>query len=47
MKVVPSSSTTLVKLNDAIEFSDGSLMSTPSWRASCQRSTASPTEGYP
>jgi hypothetical protein len=29
MKVVPSSSTTLVKLKDAIEFFDGCSMNTP------------------
>jgi hypothetical protein len=47
IKVVPSSSMVLVKLNDAIEFSGGSSMSTPTWRASCQCSTTTPTEGYP
>jgi hypothetical protein len=44
---VPLSSTTLVKLNDTIEFSDGSSMSTPTWRISCQCFIATPTEGYP
>jgi hypothetical protein len=29
MKVMPSSSMTLVKLNDATKFFDGSSMSTP------------------
>jgi hypothetical protein len=47
MKVVPSSSTTLVKLKDAIEFSSGCLMTYPTWRASCQCFTAMPTEEYP
>jgi hypothetical protein len=46
MKVVPSSSTVLVKLNNAIKFSGGSSMSTPSWRTSCQCFTSTPTEGY-
>jgi hypothetical protein len=47
MKVVPSSSTLLVKLRDAIEFSSGCLMNIPTWRASCRCFTATPTEGYP
>jgi hypothetical protein len=40
-------STTLVKLKDAIEFSSGCSMNTPTWRASCRCFTATPTEGYP
>jgi hypothetical protein len=47
MKVVPSSSTALVKLKDAIEFFGGCSMNTPTWRASCCYFTATPTEGYP
>jgi hypothetical protein len=47
MKVVPSSSTVLVKLRDAIEFSGGCSMNTPTWRATCRCFTATPTEGYP
>jgi hypothetical protein len=47
MKVVPSLSTALVKLNDAIEFSSGCSMNTPTWRANCHCFTATPTEGYP
>jgi hypothetical protein len=47
MKVVPSSSTMLVKLKDAIEFSGGCSMNIPTWRASCQCFTTTPTEGYP
>jgi hypothetical protein len=47
MRVVPSSSTVLVKLRDAIEFSGGCSMSTPTWRARCRYFTATPTEGYP
>jgi hypothetical protein len=47
MKVVPLSSTVLVKLSDAIEFSCGCLMNTPTWRASYRCFTAMPTEGYP
>jgi hypothetical protein len=46
-KVVPSSSTLLVKLKDAIEFSGGCSMNTPTWRASCWCFTTKPTEGYP
>jgi hypothetical protein len=46
VNVVPSSSTALVKLNDAIEFSGGSLMSTNTWCASCRCFTATPTEGH-
>jgi hypothetical protein len=34
-------------LNDAIEFSSGSSMSTANWHASCWCFTATPTEGYP
>jgi hypothetical protein len=34
-------------LNDAIEFIDGSLMSTPTWRASSRCFTTKPTKGYP
>jgi hypothetical protein len=47
MKVVPSSSTTLVKLNDAIEFTGGSSMSAPTWHTSCWCFTTTPIEGYP
>jgi hypothetical protein len=47
VNVVPSLSTALVKLIDAIEFSGGSLMNTPTWRVSCRCFTATPTEGYP
>jgi hypothetical protein len=47
IKVVPSSSMVLVKLRDAIEFSGGCSMNTPTWRASCRCFTATPTEGYP
>jgi hypothetical protein len=47
MKVVPSSSTALVKLKDGIEFSGGCLMNTPTWRASCRCFIATLTEGYP
>jgi hypothetical protein len=36
-----------VKLNDAIEFSSGSSMSTPTWRASCRCFTTTPTEDTP
>jgi hypothetical protein len=36
-----------VKLKDAIEFSGGCWMNTPTWRASCRCFTAMPTEGYP
>jgi hypothetical protein len=46
-KVVPSSSTALLKLKDAIEFSGGCSMNTPTWRASCWCFTATRTEGYP
>jgi hypothetical protein len=47
MKVVPLSSTVLVKLKDAIEFSGGCSMNSPIWRASYRCFTATPTEGYP
>jgi hypothetical protein len=47
MKVVPSPSTLLVKLKDAIEFSSGCSMNTLTWRASCRCFIAMPTEGYP
>jgi hypothetical protein len=47
IKVVPSLSTTLVKWKDAIEFSSGCSMNSPTWRASCRCFTATPTEGYP
>jgi hypothetical protein len=47
VKVVPSSITVLVKLKDAIEFSGGYSMNTPTWCASCRYFTATPTEGYP
>jgi hypothetical protein len=33
---VPLSSTALVKLKDAIEFSGGCSMNTPTWRTSCR-----------
>jgi hypothetical protein len=46
-RVVPSSSKVLVKLSDAIEFSSGCSMNTPTWRNSCQCFTTRPTEGYP
>jgi hypothetical protein len=46
VKVVPSSSTAMVKFKDAIEFSGGCSMNTPTWRASCQCFTSTPTEGY-
>jgi hypothetical protein len=36
-----------VKLKDAIEFSDGCSMNTPTWCTSCRYFTAMPTEGYP
>jgi hypothetical protein len=47
MKVVPSSSTALVKLKDAIEFSSGCSMDTPTWHTSCWCFTTTPIEGYP
>jgi hypothetical protein len=47
MKVVPSSSTTLVKLKDAIEFFGGCSMNSPTWRASYQCFTATSTKGNP
>jgi hypothetical protein len=47
MKVVPSSSTALVKLKDAIEFSGGCSMNTPTWRAKYRCFTTTLTEGYP
>jgi hypothetical protein len=47
MKVVPSSSTVLVKLKDAIEFSGGCSMNTPTWHASYRYFTTTPNEGYP
>jgi hypothetical protein len=47
MKVVLLSSTVLVKLRDAFEFSGGCLINTPIWRASCRCFTATPIEGYP
>jgi hypothetical protein len=47
MKIVPSSSTVLGKLRNAIEFSSGCSMNTPTWRTSCQCFTAKPTEAYP
>jgi hypothetical protein len=37
----------LVKLRDAIEFSSGCSMNTPTWRTSYWCFTATPTEGYP
>jgi hypothetical protein len=39
--------TTLVNLNDAIEFADGSSMRTPTRRASCRCFTACPSRGIP
>jgi hypothetical protein len=47
MKVVSSSSTALVKLKNAIEFSGGCLMNTSTRHDSCRCFTATPTEGYP
>jgi hypothetical protein len=47
MNVVPSSSTVLVKLKDAIEISGGCSMNTPTWRANYRCFTVTPTEGYP
>jgi hypothetical protein len=47
MNVAPSSSMVLVKLKDAIEFSGGCSMNTPTWHTSCQCFTATLTEGYP
>jgi hypothetical protein len=47
MKVVPSSSTALVKLKDAIKFSGGCSMNSPTWHASYWCFTTMPTEGYP
>jgi hypothetical protein len=47
VNVMPSSSTALIKLNDAIEFSGGSSMSAPTWRASCRCFTAKTTEDTP
>jgi hypothetical protein len=47
MKVVPLSSTTLVKLNDSIEFSGGCSMNISTWRTSYRCFTATLTEGYP
>jgi hypothetical protein len=46
VKVVPSLNTMLVKLKDAIKFSGGCSMNTPTWRASYWCFTATPTEGY-
>jgi hypothetical protein len=46
MDVAPSSNVT-VNLNDAIEFSRGALMNTPTWRVSCRCFIRQPTEGYP
>jgi hypothetical protein len=46
MKVVPTSSTALVKLKDTIEFNGGCSMNTPTWRTSCWCLTSKPTEGY-
>jgi hypothetical protein len=37
----------LVKLRDAIDFSSGCSMNTPTWSASCRCFTATPIEGYP
>jgi hypothetical protein len=39
--------TTLVNLDDAIEFASGSSMRTPIWRASCRCFTACPPRGIP
>jgi hypothetical protein len=41
------SSTALVKLKNTIKFSGGCSMNTPTWCASCQCFTTTPTEGYP
>jgi hypothetical protein len=46
MKVVPSSSATVVKFNDAVEFARGSSMNT-TWRASYWCLATKPTEGDP
>jgi hypothetical protein len=35
-----------VKLKEAIEFSGGCSMNTPTWRANCRCFTTMPTEGY-
>jgi hypothetical protein len=43
MKVVPSSSTALVMLKDAIEFFGRCSMNSPTWRASCQCFTTTST----
>jgi hypothetical protein len=45
MKVVPSSSMLLVMLRDAIEFSSGCSMNTPTWRASYRCFTTTPIKG--
>jgi hypothetical protein len=42
-KVAPSSSAMVVKLNDALEFTKGSLLNTTTWRASCRYFSAKPT----
>jgi hypothetical protein len=34
-------------LKDAIEFSSGCSINSPTWRASCRCFTTTPTEGYP
>jgi hypothetical protein len=47
IKVVPLSSMALVKLKDAIEFSGGCSMNTPTWRASCRCFTTTAIEVYP
>jgi hypothetical protein len=47
MKVVPLQSMVMVKLSDAIEFSSGCSINTPTWRASWRYFTTMLTEGYP
>jgi hypothetical protein len=47
MNVMLLSSTVLVKLKDAIEFSGACSMNTPTWRDSYRCFTAKPTKGYP
>jgi hypothetical protein len=44
---VPSLSTALVKLNDAIKLSGGCSMNTLTWHASYRCFTTTPIEGYP
>jgi hypothetical protein len=44
---VPSSSIALVKLKDAIKFSSGCSMNTPTGRTSCRCFTACPPRDTP